>query len=163
MGMAENIISDESGLSIQEEQYLTFNLDGQNYGLPILMVQEIKGWTSVTELPNSPNYIRGVLNLRGAIVPVTDLRLRFDLPEKEYDELTVIILVKIGNRLSGIVVDSVSDVISVKSEDIKENPEYEGNINRAFISGLAHVRDQLFIILDVAKTIDNEVSETSAE
>lgn len=161
--MAENIISDESGLSIQEEQYLTFNLDGQNYGLPILMVQEIKGWTSVTELPNSPNYIRGVLNLRGAIVPVTDLRLRFDLPEKEYDELTVIILVKIGNRLSGIVVDSVSDVISVKSEDIKENPEYEGNINRAFISGLAHVRDQLFIILDVAKTIDNEVSETSAE
>lgn len=163
MGMAENIISDESGLSIQEEQYLTFNLDGQNYGLPILMVQEIKGWTSVTELPNSPNYIRGVLNLRGAIVPVTDLRLRFDLPEKEYDELTVIILVKIGNRLSGIVVDSVSDVISVKSEDIKENPEYEGNINRAFISGLAHVRDQLFIILDVAKTIDNEVSETSVE
>lgn len=163
MGMAENIISDESGLSIQEEQYLTFNLDGQNYGLPILMVQEIKGWTSVTELPNSPNYIRGVLNLRGAIVPVTDLRLRFDLPEKEYDELTVIILVKIGNRLSGIVVDSVSDVISVKNEDIKENPEYEGNINRAFISGLAHVKDQLFIILDVAKTIDNEVSETSAE
>lgn len=163
MGMVENIISDESGLSIQEEQYLTFNLDGQNYGLPILMVQEIKGWTSVTELPNSPNYIRGVLNLRGAIVPVTDLRLRFDLPEKEYDELTVIILVKIGNRLSGIVVDSVSDVISVKNEDIKENPEYEGNINRAFISGLAHVKDQLFIILDVAKTIDNEVSETSAE
>lgn len=154
--MAENFISEGGELSAHEEQYLTFRLDGQNYGLPILMVQEIKGWTNVTELPNSPDYIKGVLNLRGAIVPVTDLRLRFGISSKEYDEFTVIILVKIGNRLSGIVVDSVSDVINVKDEDIKENPEFEGKIDRAFISGLANVNDKIFIMLDVAKTVEDE-------
>ena len=132
-----------------EDQYLTFRLNEQNYGIPILEVQEIKGWDEVTPIPNSPVYIRGVLNLRGTIVPIIDLRLRFGLQERDYDDFTVIIIVNIRDRLAGLVVDSVSDVINASEEQHCEAPEFEGQINRKYLQGLVQVDDKLLILLNI--------------
>lgn len=140
-------------LPASEEQYLTFRLDGQEYGIAILKVQEIKGWDRMTPIPNSPPYVKGVLNLRGVIVPVFDLRLRFGLPETERDAFTVIIVVNIGGRLAGIVVDSVSDVVNVRAEQKCAAPEYDGQQNREFIQGLAQVEDKLLILLDIDRMV----------
>ncbi len=149
----------EKTLPANEEQFLTFRLDGQEYGIAILKVQEIKGWDKMTPIPNSPPYVKGVLNLRGVIVPVFDLRLRFGLPETARDAFTVIIVVNIGGRLAGIVVDAVSDVINVSLEQQCAAPEYEGQQNREFIKGLAQVEDKLLILLDIDRMVNPEALE----
>ena len=151
----------EKNLQAIEEQFLTFRLDGQEYGIAILKVQEIKGWDKMTPIPNSPPYVKGVLNLRGVIVPVFDLRLRFGLPETARDAFTVIIVVNIGGRLAGIVVDAVSDVINVSLEQQCAAPEYEGQQNREFIKGLAQVEDKLLILLDIDRMVNPEALETT--
>ncbi|MHB8623688.1 MAG: chemotaxis protein CheW [Sulfuricaulis sp.] len=148
-------------LPADEVQYLTFRLDGQEYGIAILKVQEIKGWDKMTPIPNSPAYVKGVLNLRGVIVPVFDLRLRFGLPEAVRDAFTVIIVVNIGGRLAGIVVDSVSDVINVSPDQKCAAPEYEGQQSREFIQGLAQVEDKLLIILDIDRMVTPETLDQS--
>ncbi|MHB8536348.1 MAG: chemotaxis protein CheW [Sulfuricaulis sp.] len=139
-----------------EEQFLTFRLDGQEYGIAILKVQEIKGWDKMTPIPNSPPYVKGVLNLRGVIVPVFDLRLRFGLAPAERDAFTVIIVVNISGRLAGIVVDAVSDVINVGADQQCAAPEYEGQQNREFIKGLAQVDGKLLILLDIDRMVNPE-------
>jgi purine-binding chemotaxis protein CheW len=154
-------VLDHGTLSAGEEQFLTFRLDGQEYGIGILKVQEIKGWDKMTPIPNSPPYVKGVLNLRGVIVPVFDLRLRFGLPEAERDAFTVIIMVNIDGRLAGIVVDSVSDVINVSSEQQCTAPEYEGQKNREFIKGLAQVDNKLLILLDIDRMVNPEALDTT--
>jgi len=138
----------------QDEQYLTFKLGELDYGLPIVKVQEIKGWSRVTPLPNTPHYIRGVLNLRGTIVPVIDLRLRFGLEEVEYDQFTVIVVVNIGGRFAGFVVDAVSDVINVGEDSRCVAPDFEGHVNRQFIAGLAQIEKKLLVLLDVDKLVN---------
>lgn len=145
------------------EQYLTFRLDGLDYGISIVKVQEIRGWTQVTPLPNSPAYIRGVLNLRGIVVPIIDLRLRFNLPESTYDAFTVIVVVNIGKRLAGLVVDAVSDVINVGDTQRCATPEFDGQTNRQFIQGLAQIDNKLLIMLEVEKLIGNEVLAAAGE
>ena len=151
----------EKAVQANEEQFLTFRLDGQEYGISILKVQEIKGWDKMTPIPNSPPYVKGVLNLRGVIVPVFDLRLRFGLPETVRDAFTVIIVVNIGGRMAGIVVDAVSDVINVSLEQQCAAPEYEGQRNREFIKGLAQVEDKLLILLDIDRMVNPEALEQS--
>ncbi len=151
----------EKAVQANEEQFLTFRLDGQEYGISILKVQEIKGWDKMTPIPNSPPYVKGVLNLRGVIVPVFDLRLRFGLPETVRDAFTVIIVVNIGGRMAGIVVDAVSDVINVSLEQQCAAPEYEGQQNREFIKGLAQVEDKLLILLDIDRMVNPEALEQS--
>jgi len=151
----------EKTLQANEEQFLTFRLDGQEYGISILKVQEIKGWDKMTPIPNSPPYVKGVLNLRGVIVPVFDLRLRFGLPETVRDAFTVIIVVNIGGRMAGIVVDAVSDVINVSLEQQCAAPEYEGQQNREFIKGLAQVEDKLLILLDIDRMVNPEALDTT--
>ena len=151
----------EKAVQANEEQFLTFRLDGQEYGISILKVQEIKGWDKMTPIPNSPPYVKGVLNLRGVIVPVFDLRLRFGLPETVRDAFTVIIVVNIGGRMAGIVVDAVSDVINVSPEQQCAAPEYEGQQNREFIKGLAQVDDKLLILLDIDRMVNPETLEQS--
>lgn len=147
-----------------EEQYLTFSLNNQSYGIPILEVQEIKGWEEVTPIPNSPIYIRGVMNLRGTIVPIIDLRLRFGLQEREYDEFTVIIIVNIRDRLAGLVVDSVSDVINAGEEQHNEAPEFEGQINRKYLQGLVQAEDKLIILLNIDQLAElDEIDVGDAE
>ena len=145
------------------EQYLTFRLDGLDYGIPIHQVQEIRGWTKVTPLPNSPRYIRGVLNLRGTIVPIIDLRLRFNLQEVPYDAITVIVVINVGNRLAGIVVDAVSDVISLNPEQKRNAPEFEGHANRQFVQGLTQVDDKLLVLIDVDKLLNQESLAQAAD
>lgn len=144
-------------LANDEDQCLTFRLDGQEYGIPIIKVQEIKEWSEVTPLPNTPPYIRGVLNLRGTIVPVIDLRLRFNLSEVEYDSFTVTIVVNVNGKWAGIVVDAVSDVVSITEEHRCTTPEFEGHTNRQFIEGLAQIDEKLLILLDVDRLVNPEI------
>jgi len=135
------------------EQYLTFILAKEEYGVDILRVQEIKGWDSVTPIPNTPSYIKGVINLRGTIVPIIDLRQRFSMDEIEYGPMTVVIVLKIlcedRDRIMGIVVDAVSDVYDVNSEEMKPAPDFGGVVNIEFVKGLATVAEKMIIILDI--------------
>ncbi len=149
----KNPAGTESGGS----QYLTFVLSGETYGVDILRVQEIKGWTPVTRIPNTPDYMQGVLNLRGTIVPIVDMRMRFNLERIEYTPITVIIVLSIksesGDRVIGLVVDSVSDVINVESENIKPTPDFGDGLNTEFINGLATGGERMVMLLDVDKLL----------
>jgi purine-binding chemotaxis protein CheW len=143
------------------KQYLTFFLDGEEYGVDILGVQEIRGWEKTTILPNSPSHIKGVINLRGTIVPITDLRERFRLQGKEYGPLTVVIVLNIcdsstNKKVVGIVVDAVSDVYDVPSAKIKSSPEIEQQVSSEFIEGLFNVDDKMLILLDIDRLLVSE-------
>jgi purine-binding chemotaxis protein CheW len=138
-------------------QYLSFFLGGQEYATDILNVQEIKGWDTVTRVPYSPDYILGVINLRGSIVPVVDLRVRFSLASAAFDAATVIIVVHVagtrGDRIVGVVVDAVSDVYSVIAENIQPPPDVMGSVDHLFVVGLAKLEDKLVIILDIERLV----------
>jgi purine-binding chemotaxis protein CheW len=142
-------------------QYLSFFLGGEEYATDILNVQEIKGWDTVTRVPYSPDYILGVINLRGAIVPVIDLRVRFALPSAAFDAATVVIVVRVagtrGDRIVGIVVDAVSDVYSVASGNIQPPPDVIGSVDHMFVVGLANLDDKLVIILDIERLVLSSV------
>lgn len=142
------------------QQYLTFLLDGEEYGVDILRVQEIKGWDSVTPIPNTPKYIRGVINLRGTIVPIIDLRLRFNLAQLDYGPTTVVIMLKVisatgQSRTMGIVVDGVSDVYNMPDEEIKPSPDFGAAVDTAFVKGLATVNDKMVIVLDIDNMLNS--------
>ena len=146
------------------EQYLTFILAGEEYGVDILRVQEIKGWDSVTHIPNTPEYIRGVINLRGTIVPIIDMRIRFNLDQLDYGPTTVVIVLKVlseeGDRIMGVVVDGVSDVYNMLDEDIKASPDFGSAVDTAFVKGLATVNEKMVIILDIDHMLNsNELTE----
>lgn len=144
-------------------QYLTFKLDDQKYGIVISNVQEIKGWTTITPIPNSPYFILGVLNLRGSIVPIIDLRRRLNLDPIEVDKFTVIIVVNINDYLVGLVVDAVSDVIDIDEENYCESPKFKQNMDEQFIDTLAQVEGKLIILVNVEKLISPEtLAETSS-
>ncbi|NOY62520.1 MAG: purine-binding chemotaxis protein CheW [Gammaproteobacteria bacterium] len=149
---------DEAGV----QQYLTFILNGEEYGVDILRVQEIKGWDTVTPIPNTPCYIKGVINLRGAVVPIVDLRERFGLDNIEYGATTVVIVLKVisgdSDRTVGIVVDAVSDVHNVGEEEMKPSPDFGNSIDTNFISGLATVNEKMVIIIDIDRLL-NESSD----
>lgn len=136
-----------------KNQYLTFILAGEEYGVDILQVQEIKGWDNVTKIPNAPLYIKGVMNLRGAIVPIIDLRQRFNLENLEYGLMTVVIVLKVTSdgreRTMGIVVDAVSDVYDIAKDDIKPPPDFGDSISIEFLKGLATVDKKMVMILDI--------------
>ncbi len=121
------------------DEYLTFSLGDEEYAVDILKVQEIRGYENVTRLPDSPNFIKGVINLRGVIVPIVDLRLKFELGHAKYDELTVMIILNLGSRVVGIVVDSVSDVVRLPSTDIKPSPDLGGAVDTRHLKGVATV------------------------
>lgn len=146
-------------------QYLSFFLGGEEYATDILRVQEIKGWDTVTRVPYSPDYVLGVINLRGSIVPVIDLRVRFSLPSAAFDAATVIIVVHVagtrGERIVGIVVDAVSDVYSVPTANIQPPPDVMGSIDHMFVTGLAQLDDKLVIILDIERLVISSVLSDS--
>jgi len=141
------------------EQYLTFLLDDEEYGVEILRVQEIKGWDKVTHIPNSPHYLCGVLNLRGTIVPVVDLRLRFGMPARPYISTTVVVVLKVNGptqRTVAIVVDGVSDAHNILPENIKPAPDFGSSINTDFISGLVSIDDNMMMILNIDSLLSVE-------
>lgn len=143
-----------SELGEDTQQFLTFLLAGEEYGVDILRVQEIKGWDAVTQVPNTPKYVRGVINLRGTIVPIIDLRIRFSMEQLEYGPTTVVIVLKVmsgesDSRIMGIVVDGVSDVYNVKNDEINAAPDFGDGVDSSFVKGLATVEEKMVIILDI--------------
>jgi purine-binding chemotaxis protein CheW len=156
----------KSGLSSNVEQFLTFQLVGQRYGVEILQVQEIKGWEKPTRLPHSPDHVQGVINLRGAVVPILDLRKRFGLGEAEYGRTTVVIVVKVetprGELTAGMVVDGVCEVCNLSERELRAPPEMAGAIDTDFVRGLAMVDDKMLILLDVARLVSNTLVDSAA-
>jgi purine-binding chemotaxis protein CheW len=143
------------------EQYLTFVLAEEEYGVDILRVQGIRGWNAVTRIPNTPDYILGVINLRGMVVPIVDLRRCFKLPSTTFGPMTVVVVVKVLNkereRTIGLVVDAVSDVYNVVGEAMKPPPDFGGAISTDFVKGLATVNDKMIILLDIDFLINTAV------
>jgi purine-binding chemotaxis protein CheW len=137
-------------------EYLTFVLGEEQYGLEILKVQEIRGYDAVTQISNTPEFIKGVVNLRGKIVPIVDLRIKFHLGKVEYDEFTVVIILNLNGRVVGIVVDGVSDVMALKEEQIRDVPSLVSNIDTKYIVGLASVEEQMFILVDIEQLMSSQ-------
>ncbi|QGJ67263.1 chemotaxis protein CheW [Xanthomonas oryzae pv. oryzae] len=136
-------------------EFLSFALGEEHYGVDILKVQEIRGYDSVTRLPDAPDYIKGVINLRGTIVPVIDLRLKLRLKEARYDAFTVMIVLNVEDRVVGIVVDSVSDVIPLNDDQIRPTPEFGTAVDTRFISGIGTQDDRMLILLDIETLLDS--------
>ena len=164
---AEALSADEAGAAEgthvgaeQGEQFLTFRLADETYGVDILRVNEIRGWSSATRLPNTPDYVKGVINLRGVIVPILDLRSRFNLEEVEYTPTTVVIVLTVesesGQRTVGLVVDGVSDVVSVPTEEIQAAPDFGATVDIEFIRGLAPVNNQMVMLLDIDRLLTTD-------
>ena len=142
-----------TGFTADSNQFLTFTLGEEEYGIEILKVQEIKGYSSISAIPRAPAYVKGVMNLRGTIVPIIDLRIKFGLPPTEYDKLTVIIVVMVEGRASGMVVDAVSDVLNIPENEIQPTPEFSSQTNTDFISGMGKSGEKLIILLDINKVV----------
>ena len=163
----ENMTDQPGGTS----QHLTFMLGSEEFGVDILRVQGIQGWKSATPIPNSPDYVLGVTNLRGSVVPIIDLRRRFDLADQEFGPTTVVIVVKVESatqdRTIGMVVDGVSEVYSVDAEEIQPPPDFGSNVDTRFIKGLATMNESLLILLDIDEllneTIEIEVDDETAD
>lgn len=130
-------------------ELLTFSLGTEYYGVDILKVQEIRGYDTVTRIPGAPEFIKGVINLRGAIVPVIDLRIKFNLDSVVYNEFTVMIILNIARRIVGIVVDSVSDVTQLSPEQIKPTPEFGSALDTSYITGLGALDERMLILVDI--------------
>jgi purine-binding chemotaxis protein CheW len=134
-------------------EYLTFRLGAEEYGIDILKVQEIRSYEAPTRIANAPPFIKGVINLRGAIVPIVDLRLRFKLGEAEYNGLTVMIILNVAGRVVGIVVDSVHDVLELPSDALREVPQISAVVDPGFVTGLATLGDRMLILVDIERLI----------
>lgn len=140
----------------QLREYLVFALDSEFYGLDILKVQEIRGYGTVTKIAHTPDFIKGVINLRGLIVPIVDLRIKFNVGDVKYDELTVVIVLNIGGRIIGMVVDGVSDVVSIELGQIGAVPDIVASIDTKYITGLATVEEQMLILIDIEQLINSQ-------
>lgn len=153
----------ETGLSKEGNQFLTFNLGDELYGVDILRVQEIKGYTAVTKIPNTPSHIKGVLNLRGTIVPIVELRTKFGMPTIDYTAFTVIIVVVVQDKVMGLVVDAVSDVLDIAQKDIQAPPQFGANVDVRSLNGISQSGDKLVALLDIdALLVDNDLSEPAS-
>ena len=141
--------NDESNAKVCE--YLTFRLDREEYGIDILKVQEIRGYEPPTRIANAPPFIKGVVNLRGTIVPIVDMRLKFNCANAQYDAFTVVIILNLHQRIVGIVVDSVSDVMGLVPEQMRAAPDIESIIDSDAIIGLGSLGDRMLILLDIEK------------
>lgn len=137
----------------QHREFLVFSLGDEEYAVDILKVQEIRGYESVTRIANAPDFIKGVTNLRGVIVPIVDLRIKFRLERTEYGPETVVIVVNVGGRVVGMVVDGVTDVMTLTPEQIRPAPEFGVTLSSDFLSGLGSVDDRMLVIVDIEKLL----------
>jgi len=158
MGMMERIATDLAA-SARVNEFLTFRLAGEEYGIDILKVQEIRGYDAVTRIANAPAFLKGVMNLRGVIVPIVDLRLKFALGEARYDAFTVVIILNVAGRVVGAVVDSVSDVLELEEKQIKPAPEFNSLLDAGYITGLGTVQssegERLLILVDIERLMSS--------
>jgi purine-binding chemotaxis protein CheW len=132
-------------------EFLTFRLGSEEYGIEILKVQEIRGWEQPTTIANAPDFIKGVINLRGTIVPIVDMRIKFGLGKADYDALTVVIILNIAKRVVGIVVDAVSDVLTLAAEQIRPAPDFSASFDTQYITGLGTVDERMLILVNIEK------------
>jgi len=150
--VGDDIVSSEN---VHQNQYLTFLLGDEEYGVDILRVQEIRGWDSVTTIPNAPAFIKGVINLRGTIVSILDLRERFGIESVEYNDLTVVVVLRVKGaegdkeRIMGVVVDAVSEVYHISEEELKDAPDLGYAINMDYMKGMATIDEKMIIVLDI--------------
>jgi len=162
---ANNAAADDedNALSSAGEQYLTFILNDEHYGIDILKVQSVQGWERVTEVPNSPDYMLGVINMRGDVVPIIDMRSRFELGSIQFTERTVVIIVKVDcrdhERTVGLVVDAVSEVHNLRTEDYRDTPDLGSNISSEYVKGLGLADTQMVILLDVDRLVASGIME----
>ncbi len=149
MEVKEHAIGEDTG----GEEYLAFTLGREEYGIDILKVQEIRGYETVTRIANAPDFIKGVINLRGIIVPIVDLRIKFQLDRVEYNQYTVVIILNLKDRVVGIVVDGVSDVLTLQSQQIKPAPEFSGALDTEYIRGLGSIDERMLILVDIERLL----------
>jgi purine-binding chemotaxis protein CheW len=152
--------------SLVASEYLTFTLGREEYAIDILKVQEIRGYETPTLIANAPSFIKGVINLRGIIVPIVDLRIKFNLGKIEYTPFTVVIILNVAGRVIGVVVDSVSDVISLTQSQIRPAPDFSGNFDTKYILGLASQDSRMMIVTDIERLMtsaDMELIDSAAE
>jgi purine-binding chemotaxis protein CheW len=140
-------------------EFLTFTLGREEYGMDILKVQEIRGYDAVTAIANTPAFIKGVINLRGIIVPIVDLRIKFNLGNVTYNEMTVVIILNLHHRVVGVVVDSVSDVLTLTQEQIKAAPSLSTSLDTRYIMGLGTIDQRMLILVDIEKLMSSRDME----
>lgn len=133
------------------QEYLTFTLGPEEYAIDILKVQEIRGYEQPTTIANAPAFIKGVINLRGIIVPIVDMRIKFGVGQAEYTPFTVVIILSISGRVVGMVVDGVSDVISLRGDQVKPSPEFAATVDTRYIKGLGTLGERMLIVVDIEK------------
>jgi purine-binding chemotaxis protein CheW len=137
----------------EASQFLTFLLDEQEYGLELFKIQEIRGYAPVTPIPNVPAHVRGVMNLRGTVLPVVDLRMKFRLPPIEYNKFTVIVIAAVGDKIVGLLVDAVSDVLQVNHDAMRSAPDFGAAVDTRFINGVFQTREHLAVALNLEKLL----------
>jgi purine-binding chemotaxis protein CheW len=141
------------------QQFLTFLLDDQEYGLEIFKIREIRGYAPITPIPNLPPHVRGVMNLRGTVLPVIDLRMKFHLPTVEYNKFTVIVIATVADKTVGLLVDAVSDVLMVAHEAIRDAPDFGTAVDTRFINGVFQSREHLAVALNLEELLtDSELT-----
>ena len=145
-----------AGADAIAQEYLVFRLGNEEYGIDILKVQEIRGCDSVTRIPNAPGFITGVTNLRGVIVPIVDLRVKFSQGDVEYNDNTVVIVLNLGQRVVGIVVDGVSDVLSLTADQIRPAPEFAVTLSTEYLTGLGALGERMLILVNIEKLLNSE-------
>ncbi|MDA8481319.1 chemotaxis protein CheW [Citrobacter sp. Awk 4] len=138
------------------QEFLVFTLGDEEYGIDILKVQEIRGYDQVTRIANTPSFIKGVTNLRGVIVPIVDLRVKFSQGDVEYNDNTVVIVLNLGQRVVGIVVDGVSDVLSLTADQIRPAPEFAVTLSTEYLTGLGALGDRMLILVNIEKLLNSE-------
>lgn len=148
----ERTLSGRSNGPVPRE-YLTFRLGAEEYGIDILKVQEIRGYENPTRIANAPHFIKGVINLRGVIVPIVDLRIKFGLGDAAYNEFTVVIILNVHDRVVGMVVDSVSDVLELAPSDVREAPDLAAVVDASYIIGLGTVAERMLILVDIERLV----------
>ena len=148
--------SARTGKEDNASEFLTFRLGEEEYGIEILKVQEIRGYEMVTAIANAPAFIKGVVNLRGTIVPIVDMRIKFGLGKVEYNQFTVVIILNVSGRIVGIVVDSVSDVAILNADQIRPAPDLGSALNTAYITGLGTVDNRMIILVDIERLMSSE-------
>ncbi|BBL71278.1 chemotaxis protein CheW [Methylogaea oryzae] len=144
-------LDDTPGVAGAGREYLTFTLGDEEYAIDILTVQEIRGYDTVTKIANAPDFIKGVINLRGTIVPIVDMRIKFQLGTVSYDQFTVVIVLNIGQRVVGMVVDGVSDVITLLPEQIRSAPEFSSALDTQYLMGLGTVDERMIILVNIER------------
>ncbi|MBS0497593.1 MAG: chemotaxis protein CheW [Proteobacteria bacterium] len=147
--------SSSSAINQMVNEFLTFRLGSEEYGIEILKVQEIRGYDAITQIANAPEFIKGVVNLRGIIVPIVDMRIKFRLSNATYDQFTVVIILNVAGRVMGIVVDGVSDVLSLEAEQMRPTPGLGSVIDTEYIMGLGTVGERMLILIDIEKLMSS--------